>query len=70
MELETLFYITAIVYMSLMLVLFVALFAAVLVVKARINRLHRMLDSKIGQAKSIAGKATIGVNALRYFVRK
>jgi len=51
MELETLFYVTAIVYMSLMLVLFIALLATVLVVKARINRFYRMLDSKVGQVK-------------------
>lgn len=70
MELETAFYIIAIAYMCLMFVLFIALLVAVLVIKAKINRLHSMVDERIDQAKSIAGKATLGLKTLKYFFKK
>jgi hypothetical protein len=70
MELETAFYIVAIVYMGLMFILFIALLAAVLVIKAKINKLHDSVDAKINLAKSVAGKGLIGLNTLRYFIKK
>jgi hypothetical protein len=69
MELETTFYIMAIVYMSLMFILFIALLIAVFVIKAKIDRLHAMVEERVDQAKSIATKATVGWKTLKYFIK-
>ncbi|MBW3568558.1 hypothetical protein KY385_00300 [Candidatus Parcubacteria bacterium] len=70
MDLETVYYIIAIVFMALMLTLIFLLVAAALVIRAKINRLHSMLDDKAGQAKAMAVRAMIGLNTLRYFIKK
>lgn len=70
MELETTFYIVSLVYMGLMFVLFVALLIAVLVIKAKINRLHRMVDDKVAAAQSLVGKVAIGISTIRHFVKR
>lgn len=70
MELETAFYIIAIVFMSLMLILIAALLVVVLVIRAKINRFQNMLEDRVDQAKSAAGKAAIGLKTLRYFIKK
>ncbi len=58
MELQTAFYIIGIVFMTLMTVVIVAILAAILVIKAKINRLHDVVDERVTHAKSIANKAT------------
>lgn len=70
MELETAFYIIAIIYMTMMIGLSIALLAAVLVIKVKINKVHHMVDNKINQAKSMAGKLTIGLNVLKQLVKR
>lgn len=58
MELQTAFYIIGIVFMTLMTVVIVAILAAILVIKAKINRLHDVVDERVAHAKSIANKVT------------
>lgn len=70
MNLETVFYVVALIYMGLMFVLFIALLSAVMVIKAKINRLHTVVDDKVELAKSTVTKAVAGFSALRYFLRK
>lgn len=70
MELETAFYIVALVYMGLMFVMFIALLAAVLVIKAKIDRLHAVVDEKVELAKSVVTKTAAGFGALSHFLRK
>jgi Na+/H+-dicarboxylate symporter len=68
-DLENAFYIVALVYMGLMFVLFIVLLAAVLVIKSKINKLHDAIDEKVALARSIATKASIGINTVRHFVK-
>ena len=70
MDLQTAFYILGIIFMGLMIILLVALLAAVLVIKAKINRAHDLIETRVNHAKSVAGKVSIGVRTLRHFVAK
>ena len=47
MELETAFYIIGIIFMSLMLLLMLGLVIAVLVIRAKINAIHKQIDDKL-----------------------
>lgn len=57
MTLEETFYFVGILYMGLMLILFVALVAAVLVIKAKINHIHQMIDQKVRVVSDITDAA-------------
>ena len=57
MTLETAFYIIGIVTMSLMLILMIALVTAVLVIKSKINHLHRMVEEKVATVSAVATTA-------------
>lgn len=70
MTLQNAYYIIAIIFMTLMLVLIFTLLAAVLVIKAKINKVHDAIDGKIGQVKSVAEKTIVGLKALGYFMKK
>ena len=70
MELETAFHIIAIVFMSLMIILIIALLTAVLVIKKKINNVHDMVDERVSQVKSVVNKFSVGMHALKYFVKK
>jgi sulfite exporter TauE/SafE len=67
MELQTAFYVIAIIYMSLMLIIFAVLLAAVLVIKTKVNRVHDSIESRVNRVKSVTRKTAIGAKALRYF---
>jgi cell division protein FtsL len=54
--LEEAFYIIAIVFMSVMFVLVIALVVAVFVIRAKINKIHHMIDSKVNTITSLAEK--------------
>lgn len=70
MDLQTAFYIIGIVFMGLMIILILALLAAVMVIKAKINKVHDMVDEKVNKIKSVTNKVTVGLNTLRYFVKR
>lgn len=70
MELQTAFYIIGIVFMGLMIILIIALLAAVLVIKAKINKVHEMVDERLNQAKSVATKLSMGLSVLKHFAKK
>lgn len=70
MELQTVFYIMGIIYMSLMFILFLVLLAAVMTIKAKIDNVHEMIDERMSQVKSVTNKFTIGLNFLKHLVRK
>lgn len=69
-DLETAFYIVALVYMGLMFILFIALLVAVMVIKSKIDAAHRRIEEKIDQAKSFAHKANLAAKTIRYFVKQ
>ncbi len=68
MELETVFYILAIVYMIIMLLISFALLSAVIVIKTKINRAHQVIDQKVGQYRALTTKATVALYTIKYFM--
>jgi Na+-transporting methylmalonyl-CoA/oxaloacetate decarboxylase gamma subunit len=54
--LQEAFYIMSIVYMSIMLILVIALVVSVLVIRKKVNRIHDNIESKINSVTSIAEK--------------
>lgn len=67
--LEEAFYIMAIIFMSIMFIAMLALLAAVLVIRAKINRIHDNIEHKLeaitriaekgGEISALAGNAVI-----------
>lgn len=47
MDLQTAFYVVGIVFMGLMLILFVVLVIAVLVIRAKVNAIHRHVEERL-----------------------
>jgi cell division protein FtsL len=62
--LEQTFYIMAIVFMSLMFVVLVILLAAVLVIRAKINKIHDAIESKIDLVTSLTNLSA-GAQAIK-----
>jgi hypothetical protein len=69
MELQTAFYVIAIIYMIVGLVLFSILLAAVLYIRSKINHFSDMVEERIDQVQSVSTKAIVGLNALKYFMK-
>ena len=57
MTLEHAFYIIGIITMSLMLILMISLVTAVLIIKAKINHLHHMVEEKVATVSAVATTA-------------
>lgn len=57
MTLEEAFYIIGIITMTLMLVLMISLVTAVLVIKTKVNHLHRMVEDKVHTVAAVASTA-------------
>ena len=57
MGLEHAFYIIGIIFMSLMILLFIALVTAVFVIKAKINHIHHIVEQRIDAVTNIADTA-------------
>jgi hypothetical protein len=54
MELQNAFYILAIVFMSLMLLIMIAIVIAIFVIKSKINAIHRRIEEKLAIINNIA----------------
>lgn len=50
MDLQTAYYVVALIFMGLMLVLFLVLVVAVLVIRAKVNAIHRHIEDKLSVA--------------------
>ena len=70
MELETAFYIVGIIFMTLMTGVLIALLIAVLVIKAKINKLHDMVGERVDQVKAVGSKLAMGFAMVRNFVKR
>ena len=70
MELQTTFYIVGLVFMGIMLILIFAILAAVLVIKAKINHVHQLIDEKVNAVKDVFDKAATAVRTVQHFVKK
>jgi hypothetical protein len=53
MDLQTAFYVVALIFMGLMLILFLVLIVAVLVIRAKVNAIHRHIEEKLSVALGI-----------------
>ena len=67
MELQEAFYIVGIVTMTLMLLLMIGMIVAVLVIKSKVNHLHKMVEDKV---QSVTNAAETAKNMLTFFKRK
>jgi len=54
MDLQETFYVLAIVFMSLMLLIMIAVVIAVFVIKSKINAIHRRIEEKLAIINNIA----------------
>lgn len=69
-DLQTAFYIIAIVYMGVMFIMMIVLLIIALVIKSKIDAARRTVDHKVAQAKAAARKATFFFKTFKYFVRR
>jgi hypothetical protein len=56
MDLQSTFYIIGIVFMSLMLILFLALVIAVFVIRAKVVAIHKLIDDKLSLVTDLGAK--------------
>lgn len=65
MDLQTAFYVVGLIYMGLMLVLFLILVVAVLVIRAKVNAIHRYIEEKLSVALGLIEGGTKIVNKVK-----
>jgi hypothetical protein len=70
MDLQDTFYILGIVYMSLMLLIMLALVIAVFIIKRKVNEIHRKIDEKLAIVNNIAHLGSDIVGAAKKVVGK
>lgn len=54
--LQEAFYIISIVFMSIMFILIIALVVSVFVIRAKINKIHQMIESRVNTITALAEK--------------
>ena len=65
MDLQTAFYVVGLIFMGLMLILFLVLIVAVLVIRAKVNAIHRHIEEKLSGALSLIEGGTKIVNKVK-----
>ena len=70
MDLQTAFYIISIIYMCLMIILFIVLVSVVLVIKAKIDKVHDMIGYRANQVKTFTNKVSYGIHFVKNLVSK
>lgn len=68
--LETAFYIVALICMSLLLLLLIAIAASLVIISRKISALHAAIDEKISTVTSIVHKGSSVVDALKKVATK
>ena len=69
-DLQTTFYIMAIVFMSVMFLVLLGILAAVLVIRAKINAIHARIEEKIEQVTTLAEKGSDVIGSLKKVAQK
>lgn len=64
-DLQTAFYIMAIVFMSVMFLILIGILAAVLVIRAKVNAIHARIEEKIEQVAGLAEKGSAVIGSLK-----
>lgn len=70
MELETVFYVLGIVFMTLMLVIITSLVIGVFLIKKKIDRIHDAIEDKMMVISSAVEAGKRGTRAVKNVVRK
>jgi uncharacterized membrane protein len=65
MDLQTAFYVVGLIFMVLMLILFLVLVVAVLVIRAKVNAIHRHIEDKLSVALGLIEGGTKIVNKVK-----
>ena len=64
-DLQTVFYVMAIVFMSVMFLILIGILAAVLVIRAKVNAIHARIEEKVEQITSFAEKGGAVIGSLK-----
>lgn len=70
MDLQTTFYIVGIIFMGLMLILLCVLVAAVLVIRAKVNAIHRHVEDKLSGVISLIENGAKLVSQVKNVTKK
>jgi hypothetical protein len=70
MELETVFYVVGIIFMTVMLILVAMIVAALLVIRARIVAIHDSIEGKISKVTNVYAVLTAAFKTARHFVAR
>lgn len=65
MDLQSAFYVVGLIFMGLMLILFLVLVVAVLVIRAKVNAIHRHIEEKLSTALGLIESGTKIVNKVK-----
>lgn len=69
-DLQTAFYIVGIIFMGLMLLLALVIVVAVLVIRAKINAIHRRVEEKLGHVAEWAEKGSAVLGTIKKVAHK
>lgn len=69
-DLQTAYYITALVFMGVMFLLLIGLLAAVLALRAKINAIHARIEEKLERAADLAEKGGAVLAGLKKAAQK
>lgn len=69
-DLQTAYYITALVFMGVMFLLLIGLLAAVLVIRAKVNAIHARVEEKMEQITGLAEKGGAVITGLKKAARR
>lgn len=64
-DLQTTFYVMAIIFMGVMFLMLLGILAAVLVIRAKVNAIHARIEEKIEQITGLAEKGTAVIGSLK-----
>ncbi len=70
MDLQTAFYIIGIIFMSLMLLIMVGIAITVLVIKAKINAIHRRIEEKLAVVTNLTHLGTDLMSATKKVLKR
>lgn len=68
MELQEWFYVLGIIFMVVMLTIVVGIFAAVLVIKSKVDHMHQVVSEKIDKVKNVTDKGAMIFRTIRHFM--
>ena len=68
MDLQHWFYVLGIVFMIVNLLIIVGIFMAILVIKAKIDHMHQIIEEKINKVKDITDRGATILRTAKHFM--